>query len=86
MIGITGPVTFKNAEALRQVVAGLPLDKLLVETDAPFLSPHPRRGQRNEPAHVRYVVEKIAELHNCSPQAVAEQTAENARHLFQWSD
>ncbi|MBN1667136.1 MAG: TatD family hydrolase [Anaerolineales bacterium] len=85
MIGITGPVTFKKAVELRQVVAALPLEQLLVETDAPFLSPHPLRGKRNEPAYVRHVVEKIAEIHQRSPEEVANKTSENARRLFQWS-
>jgi TatD DNase family protein len=84
-IGITGPVTYKNAAELRQVVAVLPLERLLIETDAPFLTPHPHRGQRNEPAYVRFVAEKISEIHKQPPQVVAETTAANARRLFQWS-
>ncbi len=59
-IGITGPVTFKKAEELRRIAAQLPLDRLLIETDAPFLTPQPYRGKRNEPAYVRYVAEAIA--------------------------
>jgi TatD DNase family protein len=85
-IGITGPVTFKNAVALRQVVASVPMDRLLIETDGPFLTPHPYRGKRNEPAYVRYIAEKISEIHSLSPKAVAETTTANARRLFRWSN
>jgi TatD DNase family protein len=85
-LGFTGPITFKTAEALRQVAASVPLDRLLIETDSPFLTPHPRRGQRNEPAFVRYVAEKLAEIHNQPPPVVAEQTTVNARRLFHWSN
>ena len=85
-IGITGPVTFKNAAELRQVVAAVPLDRLLTETDSPFLTPHPYRSQRNEPAHVRFVAEKISELHNQPGAVVAETIAANAQRLFKWSN
>ncbi|MCB0213759.1 MAG: TatD family hydrolase, partial [Anaerolineae bacterium] len=60
-IGISGPVTFKNARGLPKIVAALPPDRLLVETDAPFLSPHPFRGKRNEPARVKIIAQRIAE-------------------------
>jgi TatD DNase family protein len=83
-IGITGPVTFKNARDLQTVITALPLSRLLVETDGPFLTPHPHRGERNEPAHVRLIVEKIAALHNTTPTGVAEVTSANARNLFNW--
>jgi TatD DNase family protein len=83
-IGITGPVTYKNASVLREVVASIPLDRLLIETDSPFLTPHPYRGKRNEPAFVRYIAEKISEIHQQPLKVVAEQTTENARTLFQW--
>jgi len=84
-IGITGPVTFKNAAELREVVAVVPLDRLLIETDSPFLTPHPHRGQRNEPANVRFVAEKISELHNQPVGIVTETLVANAQRLFQWS-
>jgi TatD DNase family protein len=83
-IGITGPVTFKKADTLREVVSQLPMERLLVETDSPYLSPEPFRGRRNEPAHVRIVAEKIAELHGTTLESVSEQTSENARRLFLW--
>ena len=84
-IGITGPVTFKNAADLRDVVSAVPLDRLLIETDSPFLTPQPHRGQRNEPANVRFVVEKISELHNQPVGIVTETLLANAQSLFQWS-
>jgi TatD DNase family protein len=84
LIGLTGPVTFKNAREHQAVVTGLPLESLLVETDAPFLAPHPKRGQRNEPAYVRFTAEKIAELHHQPFEVVAEQTTINAQRLFHW--
>ena len=81
-IGFTGPVTFKKAHDLRAVAARVPLERLLVETDAPFLAPHPYRGRRNEPAYVRFVVEKIAEVRNLPAVEVARQTTRNAQRLF----
>lgn len=83
-IGITGPVTFKNAEAKREVVKSLPLERLLIETDAPYLAPVPQRGRRNEPAFVRHIADKIAEIHNKTPEEVAAQTSANAAQLFSW--
>lgn len=83
-IGITGPVTFRNAPELQRVVASLPVTHLLIETDAPFLTPHPLRGQRNEPALVRWVAEKIAELHSSSVSEIARETSQNADRLFNW--
>lgn len=83
-IGVTGPVTYKNAETRRQVIAALPLDRLLVETDAPYLAPHPQRGKRNEPAFVFFTAEKIAELHSITLDQVAETTTANAAKLFAW--
>jgi TatD DNase family protein len=83
-IGVTGPVTFRKAQMLHEVVAGLPLEMLLIETDAPFLTPHPHRGKRNEPAYVRLVAERIAEIKNLDFDAVATATAQNAMRLFLW--
>ena len=83
-IGITGPVTFKNAAMLREVVAGAPLEQILIETDAPFLTPHPYRGKRNEPAYVRFIAEKIGEIRGQSYGAIVERTGENAGRLFNW--
>lgn len=83
-IGFTGPVTFKNAPELQKVAAGVPLERTLVETDAPFLAPHPYRGRRNEPALVRITAEKIAALQQTTLDITARQTTENARRLFNW--
>jgi len=84
MIGITGPVTFNNATGLRQVVCEIPLEALLIETDAPFLTPHPFRGKRNEPAYVKFIAERIAEEKGAAVDFVIEATAANARKLFGW--
>ena len=86
MIGVSGPVTFPNAAARQAVMAGLPLTSLLLETDAPFLTPQPRRGQRNEPAYVHWIAEKIALLKNQPLPAVVEATHQNASRLFAWGD
>ena len=83
-IGVTGPVTYKNAEEKRNIIKQIPLTQLLVETDAPFLTPVPHRGKRNEPAFVRYIADKIAEIHKMTREQVAEITARNAAHLFGW--
>jgi TatD DNase family protein len=83
-IGVTGPVTYKNAEEKRRIIEQLPLDRLLIETDAPFLTPVPHRGKRNEPAFVRYIADKIAEIHRTTREQVAQITAKNAAHLFGW--
>lgn len=83
-IGITGPVTYKNAESKRQLVKALPLDKILIETDAPYLPPAPRRGQRNEPAFARYIADKIAEIHSRSTEEIAALTTASAARLFAW--
>ena len=84
MIGITGPVTFHNAGELKDLVIRLPLTDLVIETDAPFLTPHPFRGKRNEPARVKLVAEKIAELHQEAYNIVTQITTSNAAQLFGW--
>jgi TatD DNase family protein len=85
-IGITGPITYKNAERRRQIIAGLPLEKMLIETDAPFLAPEPHRGHRNEPAYVRFIADKIGELHQRNLEEVAAITSQNAMRLFSWGE
>lgn len=77
-----GPVTFKNAKETRDVAEQVPLDRLLIETDCPFLSPHPFRGKRNEPARVRLVAEQLAELKKISLEELGEITMLNAKRLF----
>lgn len=81
-LGFTGPVTFKKADDLREIAAKVPLDRILVETDAPFLAPEPRRGRRNEPAYVTYIAAKIAALHHLDNEDFARQTTANAFRLF----
>jgi len=83
-IGITGPVTYKNAESQRKLVKQLPLDRILIETDSPFLTPVPYRGRRNEPVFVGHIADKIAELHQSTRRHVAETTSANANRLFDW--
>ena len=85
-IGFTGPVTYRNADLLRQVVAKVPLENILIETDAPFLTPHPFRGKRNEPAHVGLIAGKIGELRTIEMNAVAQASTRNAARLFCWSE
>lgn len=81
-ISLGGPVTFKNATMPKEVAVQVPLDRLLVETDAPFLTPHPYRGKRNEPAYVKLVAEKIAELRGMSFRELSKVTTNNAFTLF----
>ena len=83
-LGINGIVTFKNAEDLREVVRWLPLDRLLLETDSPFLAPIPFRGKPNKPAHIPTIANFVAELREISLQELAEQTSENAQRLFKF--
>ncbi len=83
-IGISGPVTFKNTLEHQSTVSKLPLDHLMIETDAPFLTPHPHRGQRNEPAYVALVAEKLSRLHEVSLETVSRVTWQNAVQLFNW--
>lgn len=84
LISIPGIVTFKNAITLQDVVRKIPLSSLVVETDGPFLAPHPFRGKRNEPSLMLYTAEKIAEIKNISINQVARQTSQNAEKLFQF--
>lgn len=81
LFGIGGIVTFKKS-ALAEVVRRMELTDIVLETDCPYLTPAPHRGKRNEPAYVRYVCEKIAELHNTTPATIAALTTANARRMF----
>ncbi len=81
-IGITGPVTYPKSAKLQQVATHVPLERLLVETDCPYLAPQKYRGKRNEPAHVIYVAERIAQLRGISFDEVARATTANATALF----
>lgn len=82
-ISIAGPVTFKNARKSQEVAMIVPMDRLLIETDAPYLTPTPFRGKRNEPKHVRLVAQKIAEIRGFDFDYVANKTYENAKRIFQ---
>ena len=81
-VSVAGIVTFKAAEEIREAVRRIPRERLLVETDSPFLAPVPFRGKRNEPAHVVHVASKVAELWGVSPAEVAEITTGNVKRLF----
>ena len=83
MIGINGIITFKNAEDLRKIVRKLPLEQILLETDAPFLAPIPYRGKPNEPSRIPVIAQFLADLLEVPLAQLAEQTSQNARHLFQ---
>ncbi|MDD2267349.1 TatD family hydrolase [Sulfuricurvum sp.] len=80
--GIGGVVTFQNAKKLVNILPKIPLDKLVIETDGPYLTPHPHRGSRNESAYTRYVADKMAELLHINAQEVEEITTHNAKKLF----
>lgn len=80
--GFTGPITYKTAEVNREVVKFLPSNKIIIETDSPYLSPNPHRGKRNEPAYVTQVALKIAETLHEKPETIAAMTTNNARRLF----
>ena len=82
LISFGGVVTYRNAERVRRVAAGVPLDRTLVETDSPYLAPQGKRGQRNEPAFVTEVAAMLAVLHGVSAQAVASTTTRNAQRLY----
>ena len=84
-LGVGGPLTYPKNGALRAAIKAAPLDRILLETDCPYLTPVPYRGRRNEPAYVRYVAETIAELKGIPIEAVAEQTVQNTVGLFRLS-
>ncbi len=81
-ISFSGTITFKNAEKVRRAAQAVPLDRLLIETDSPYLAPVPFRGRRNNPAHVRQVCEQLAALFGMAPEEMARITRDNARALF----
>jgi len=82
LFSIAGPVTFKNGQSIRDAVAKIPLDRLVVETDSPYLTPEPNRGKRNEPAYVKYTAEKVALVKGVSLEELAARTTENAKKFF----
>lgn len=83
-LGVDGPLTYKKSDALRALFTGLPLERILIETDAPYLTPQPQRGKRNEPAYARYVAETLALTRAQTLETVAEVTTRNAASLFRW--
>jgi len=85
-ISFSGIVTFKNAKALKEVAQQVPLERILVETDSPYLAPMPYRGKTNQPAYTRYVVEEIARLRETSVKAISEATTANFKRLFAVDD
>jgi len=85
-LGVNGVITFEKAENLRAIIKNTPLDRILIETDAPFLTPPPYRGKRNQPAYVKFVAEKLAVLYNTTTETIMQQTTSNAADLFHWGD
>lgn len=84
-IGIGGVVTFKNAKKLVETVAQIPLERILVETDSPYLCPEPNRGKRNDSSQIRYVMDRIADILGIAPEEVEKQTEMNARKMYRLS-
>ncbi|WDE97084.1 TatD family hydrolase [Lentisphaera profundi] len=84
-ISYSGIVTFKNAESLRKSLSKVPKDRILIETDSPYLAPVPMRGKRNQPAYVVHVRDKVADLLNMSPEDLSELTSQNAKNIFKLS-
>jgi TatD DNase family protein len=82
VVAFGGPLTFKNNKQAPEMIRALPLEKILLETDSPYLTPHPLRGKRNEPTHVKLVAQRIAALQALSIEQVAAQTTRNALELF----
>jgi TatD DNase family protein len=81
-VSFSGIITFKKAHELREVVKQVPLDRILVETDAPFLTPEPHRGKTNEPAFVKHVAERMAEVRGLSFEEICDITTRNAKRFF----
>ncbi len=85
-ISFSGMVTYKKNDALRAVAASVPDDRILIETDSPYLSPEPRRGKRNEPGNVQHIATRLAEVRGCSAEEFAELSTRNAQALFGLAD
>ncbi len=85
-IGASGPVTYKNAQERRNIFQKIPRDKVVLETDAPFLTPHPFRGKRNEPSYVKYIADEFSRMWDMSQEDVQKQTTTNAARIFRWNE
>mgnify|MGYP001016193818 FL=1 len=85
-ISFAGPLTYKNAKKTVEVAGKIPLDRILIETDCPYLSPEPLRGKRNEPANVSYTAAKLAAIRNKPPEEIAYLTARNTKQVFRIND
>lgn len=83
-LGFAGPITYKNAEEIRKVSANIPDDRMVVETDAPFLTPHPHRGERNEPGFVAHILARLAEVRGIRSDEARRLSTQNACELFAW--
>lgn len=81
-IGVGGVVTFKNARKLKETVEAIPLERIVIETDCPYLAPEPFRGKRNQSLYLPHVIEAIAQIKDCTPQEVEEFTFRNAQKLY----
>ncbi|MEO1942296.1 MAG: TatD family hydrolase, partial [Campylobacterales bacterium] len=79
-----GVITFKNARKLVEAFPKIPRDRVVLETDSPYLTPHPHRGKRNEPAYLTYIRDRVAQLWGVSPAEVETTTTENCKRIFQW--
>ena len=82
-ISFAGPVTFKNSKNAKEVVKLVPLDKILIETDSPYLSPEPKRGKRNDSRNIQYICQKVAEFKEITQEEIAEITYKNAKKIFE---
>ena len=85
-IGIGGVVTFKNSKKLQEVAKVMPLERLVLETDCPYLAPDPHRGERNDSSYIIYVADKIAELRGMSTEELIDITTENAKRMYRIED
>ena len=84
-LGISGPVTFSKSQRLQETIEKIDISNLIIETDAPYLCPHPYRGKRNEPLYVKFIAEKLAEMKKLEINEVIAITSENAKNLFSWN-
>lgn len=85
-ISFAGPVTFKNSKNATEAVQEVPLDKILIETDSPYLAPEPKRGTRNDSSNVKYIAEKIAQIKGINTEEIAKITYKNAKKIFEISN